>query len=284
MAAVPTSIDAKHIAEILAARFRLDLYGEDTVVPCIRAAGLKRPNGFAVQVTPGWRSVEASFVADNFAGELIRTMGEAPIDARESYRRTAEAFLDMGIRLSVRVNESAITDPRELPVGPWARFDLKALRMSAASTLGREALLRDSADVGGACLALVLCLLPLEEDSADAAHLFEAGLPEGAKTRVEINRYERSAVNRAACIAKFGAICNACGFDFGSRYGPAGDGYIEVHHTVPVSQMTSGYVIRPTVDLVPLCANCHAVVHRRDPPLTVSALVELLRKQKALPN
>jgi 5-methylcytosine-specific restriction protein A len=108
---------------------------------------------------------------------------------------------------------------------------------------------------------------------------FEKGLPEGAKTRVEVNKYERSSVNRAVCIAKFGAVCQVCGLDFGERYGDIAEGYIEVHHIVPVSQMAPGYIVNPLTDLIPLCANCHAVVHRLDPPLPIDSLRALLRRE-----
>jgi len=39
------------------------------------------------------------------------------------------------------------------------------------------------------------------------------------------------------------------------------DGYIEVRHVVPVSQLGDDYVVDPKDDLIPLCPNCHAVAH-----------------------
>jgi 5-methylcytosine-specific restriction protein A len=148
--------------------------------------------------------------------------------------------------------------------------------MSAAGTEGSDAVQLEAADVAAICLALVLALLPLEEEENVPPALFEMGLPEGAKTRVEVNRYERNPVNRAACIAIRGSICGACGLDFGRTYGSLGTGYIEVHHIVPVSKMVAGYLVDPARDLVPLCANCHAMVHRRDPPVPLEELRSLL--------
>ena len=153
---------------------------------------------------------------------------------------------------------------------------MKVHRMSAAGTEGPDALQQEAADVAAICLALVVVLLPLEEDDTVPPALFELGLPEGAKTRVEVNRYERNPVNRAACIAIRGSICGACGLDFGKSYGSLGAGYIEVHHIIPVSKMTTDYVVDPARDLVPLCANCHAMVHRRDPPVPLEELRSLL--------
>ena len=65
--------------------------------------------------------------------------------------------------------------------------------------------------------------------------------------------------------------------DFAAVYGAIGYGYIEIHHVVPVSRMVAGYVVDPRSDLIPLCANCHAMVHRRDPPITLDDLREFLR-------
>jgi 5-methylcytosine-specific restriction protein A len=246
-------------------------------------ADLRPPNGFAVQVLLGWRSVEAKFLPDNFAGDVIRSMGESSPVSRALFARTAEALSALGARVAVRVNDSGIPDVSLLPPSPWSRFELSVFRMSDARTTGTDALLRDAADVAGTCLALVLALLPIEDDAAESAPLFEGGLPEGAKTRVEVNRYERNPVNRAACISRHGAVCAACGFDFGTTYGPLGEGYIEVHHVIPVSRMGSEYSIDPVRDLIPLCANCHRIVHRQDPPMAVAALQLILRKPDAEP-
>ena len=56
------------------------------------------------------------------------------------------------------------------------------------------------------------------------------------------------------------------------------EGFIEVHHTVPVANMGANYRVNPVQDLVPLCPNCHAVAHRRDPPLAVDEIKGLLRE------
>jgi len=47
---------------------------------------------------------------------------------------------------------------------------------------------------------------------------------------------------------------------------------IHVHHIVPVSQMQSSYQLNPIKDLVPLCPNCHNIVHRINPPLELNDL------------
>jgi len=51
-----------------------------------------------------------------------------------------------------------------------------------------------------------------------------------------------------------------CGFDFGMTYGSVGQGYIEVHHVLPLH--ASGPVLTRLTDLVLLCSNCHRMIHR----------------------
>ena len=104
------------------------------------------------------------------------------------------------------------------------------------------------------------------------AEIYSTGLPEGAKTSVSVNRYERSRQNRAACIAYHGLMCKVCEMSFSERYGEVGDGYTHVHHVTPVSELEPGYSIDPRHDLVPVCPNCHAMLHRKNPPYSVSEL------------
>ena len=107
------------------------------------------------------------------------------------------------------------------------------------------------------------------------------GLLEGATYRLTVNAYERNSVARRNCISHFGATCGVCGFRFGICYGPSADGYIHVHHLRPLSEIGSEYVIDPVADLVPVCPNCHAVIHLRNPPYSISEvreMIELARK------
>jgi 5-methylcytosine-specific restriction protein A len=106
------------------------------------------------------------------------------------------------------------------------------------------------------------------------------GFPEGATSKVLVNKYERDPRNRSAAIAIHGYLCLACGFDFQDNYGDLGSEFIIVHHVVPVSQIGSNYVIDPSKDLITLCANCHAMIHRQDPPLSLDQLKNIVRNKK----
>jgi 5-methylcytosine-specific restriction protein A len=99
------------------------------------------------------------------------------------------------------------------------------------------------------------------------------GFPEGALSRVEVNRYERDPRARRACLQRWGYRCAVCNFSFEERYGPLGRAYIHVHHTLELSRVPQGYQVDPVKDLRPLCPNCHAMIHYGPgPALTIEDL------------
>jgi len=97
---------------------------------------------------------------------------------------------------------------------------------------------------------------PLTEEIID-----EKRYMEGSCHRVVINAYERDSSARAACIRHHGTRCSICDFSFGDCYGTAAEGFIEVHHLVPLSSIGHSYKVNPVEDLRPVCPNCHAVIH-----------------------
>ena len=106
---------------------------------------------------------------------------------------------------------------------------------------------------------------------------------EGRRLQVYVNRHERDRRARDACIRQHGTECSVCDLDFGARYGELGRGFIHVHHVVPLSELGHNYVVDPATDLVPVCPNCHAMLHRANPPLTVAVLRKLLLQMKPAP-
>jgi len=100
---------------------------------------------------------------------------------------------------------------------------------------------------------------------------------EGARKSVRVNAAERNLRARRACIASHGHVCSVCGLDFGQRYGEVGVGFIHVHHVKPLSLTDTEYTVDPVNDLRPVCPNCHAMLHRTEPVLTIEQLRERLR-------
>uniref|UniRef100_A0A540VIB3 HNH nuclease domain-containing protein n=2 Tax=Litorilinea aerophila TaxID=1204385 RepID=A0A540VIB3_9CHLR len=109
----------------------------------------------------------------------------------------------------------------------------------------------------------------------------DATFPEGGKQRITVNAYERNPKARAACIAHYGAYCQICGFDFQEQYGEAGRGTIHVHHIKPLSEVGEKYQVDPIRDLIPVCPNCHAIIHKRNPPYTVEEVIQFIKNRKS---
>lgn len=91
---------------------------------------------------------------------------------------------------------------------------------------------------------------------------------------------ERSAAiitkKKQAVMKSMGKLsCEACGFDFRDVYGDRGEGFIECHHTQPVSELRPGQRTNLR-DLALLCANCHRMVHRGKRWLSLDELRALL--------
>jgi 5-methylcytosine-specific restriction protein A len=95
---------------------------------------------------------------------------------------------------------------------------------------------------------------------------------EGLTRTVEVTRYERNAEARRTCLREYGLSCVVCEFNFQQVYGDLGVGFIHVHHLIPLSVIAEQYELKPLRDLRPVCANCHAMLHQRTPPITIEEL------------
>jgi len=106
----------------------------------------------------------------------------------------------------------------------------------------------------------------------------EATYVEGAAVQVTVNRYERDRKARQAALDWHGYQCKVCGLDMTKVYGEIAKGFIHVHHLIPLSEIKENYQVDPKTDLIPVCPNCHAMLHRQDPPILPDALKSKLRK------
>lgn len=85
---------------------------------------------------------------------------------------------------------------------------------------------------------------------------------EGGMKVVVSRKVERDPKLRAEAIEVHGLDCQACGLNFRTAYGAWGEGYIEVHHLIPLSE-SGERSTDPRRDLAVLCSNCHRMAHRR---------------------
>ncbi|MCB0862093.1 MAG: HNH endonuclease [Solirubrobacterales bacterium] len=120
----------------------------------------------------------------------------------------------------------------------------------------------------------------LEEAGYETIDFAEA--PEGrVLTRTHRYRERNSEIVEAKKSKVFdetgSLLCEACQFDFDRAYGSRGKGFIECHHTLPVSQLDPGHKTKLD-DLALVCSNCHRMIHRKAPWLSIDELKKLVRK------
>lgn len=113
----------------------------------------------------------------------------------------------------------------------------------------------------------------------DSNTKYENEYYEGTKQQVLVNKYERNPRARKMCIQKYGCICNICQFDFQKQYGELGKDFIHVHHIIPISENKGrSYKVDYENDLIPVCPNCHAMLHRSN--ISIEALKDAIRKNR----
>lgn len=99
---------------------------------------------------------------------------------------------------------------------------------------------------------------------------------EGAVIQTTVNAYERSAAARKKCIEHYGCSCVICDLNFEQLYGDLGKGFIHVHHIVPLSEINSEYELDPIKDLIPVCPNCHAMIHQTKPIKNINEMRRII--------
>ena len=70
--------------------------------------------------------------------------------------------------------------------------------------------------------------------------------------------------------------CEGCNFDFERVYGDRGCGFIECHHTRPLSELSPEGETTKLSDLSLVCSNCHRMIHKSKPWLSISQLQSLV--------
>lgn len=233
---------------------------------------------FSIEVTVGWKRIEIAFKADPLAGELLENMGQVEEGCRSIFCSILNDCTNRGAKIDLKVNGSSFDfSSSEYWKLRWSRLDITL--KEDGLTIDTETGEPKAGEVSTwivRFIASIMALLPIEESSSESQVLDIVGFSEGTTKQHVSNYYERDPRNRAAAIAIHGVSCAACNVDFGNRYGPVAEGYIHIHHVVPVSKMNESYQVNPATDLIPLCPNCHAVAHQVDPPMGITEIQKLL--------
>ena len=214
-----------------------------------------------------------------YSANMVRAMGSAEDEKKVSFAAFSSTMINDGAKIDFSINENTYNPARpETWPADWNRVSLRATVMPVKMTAEDVPDYKNETQKWGTIFTgMVLSLLdivPLNiaDEPDDQPDLALAGYEEGKKVRFLSNRYERNPINRYICLQNKGYTCSVCGFNFEKQYGEIGKSFIHVHHVIPVSKMGEGYVVDPIKDLVPVCPNCHAMIHRTDPPMTIEEL------------
>ncbi|MDF2882893.1 MAG: putative restriction endonuclease [Clostridiaceae bacterium] len=121
-------------------------------------------------------------------------------------------------------------------------------------------------------------ILPEEIDE------YEYGIFEGAKKNITVNAYERNKEAREKCIKYYKKInngiikCEICGFEFSDVYGEKFKKKIHIHHIKELSEIGQEYTVDPINDLLPVCPNCHMILHSKRPAYSPSEVKDFIKK------
>ena len=231
--------------------------------------------GFVITGTVGWKSMELEFSPKTYSASIVRFLENVFFNNREITIEAIDCLTPLRGKVEIEANGMSVPAERvaQLPE-QWKSLIIRAefgpTEIRDTTNTINSLVISERLHAFSAMLRM---LLPLElvDDTFDLDDKL-LGLPEGARITIQVNRYERSRANREACIRIYGTRCLACGFDYEAVYGSAGQGYIQVHHVIPVATFKEARPVNPKTDLIPLCANCHSMAHRREPPYTIDEL------------
>jgi 5-methylcytosine-specific restriction protein A len=167
-----------------------------------------------------------------------------------------DTVLPIPERLSIEELQAAI------PSVSWDRMQASGVRVRAEND---QAILSDLWEAHFHRLGLSALSMPEEVAFSDT-------FVEGAVSRVVVNRFERDPKARQACLDHWGYDCAVCASNLADFYGELGRDFIHVHHLRELSSLGGSYCVDPVKDLRPVCPNCHSMLHRSRPALTVSQL------------
>ena len=122
------------------------------------------------------------------------------------------------------------------------------------------------------------------EDEVDGLDYTYESSTEGTKKSKYTSYYERDPKLRKRALQFHGVTCYSCGFNFEQFYGEYAKDYIHIHHTKPLFENEDKVSVDPIKDLVPVCANCHSVIHRRKATTKSVEEIQDMIKQQHMKN
>jgi predicted HNH restriction endonuclease len=123
----------------------------------------------------------------------------------------------------------------------------------------------------------------INENEVNDVEIKYESATEGEKKFKFTSFYERDSKLRKRAIQYHGTTCYSCGFNFEEFYGEYAKDYIHIHHTKPLFETSGTQEVDPIKDLVPVCANCHSIIHRRkNETKSIDEVKEMIRMQRLI--
>jgi len=217
---------------------------------------VSRGNGFIFVVQEEINKFEVTLIFEDFAKELSECAEKSISDSNSPLRK----LFDLYVGLTVVVHKHYIETNLDPATKKFDKWDFKLIYKKGGDTY-------DADNFSDILISFILYIFPYKMEAEE----------EGASESELLTKYERSHINRSLCLAYFGYNCKACGINLKDKYGDIARDFIHVHHLKPISE--SG--IRkpdPIEDFVPLCPNCHAIAHLKNPPVTVEEIRIILNE------
>lgn len=244
----------------------------------IQLVGLNPKQTFTFIVSRSWKTTQIKLLPGSFAGQFVSYLCNQILINYEKVAAQIDGYGNNFSDLRLEIDGMKVSSGNQkLSESPTLCFEVEALTSESSLTSGLVSEKEEKLIIFA--VSLLVSILPV------ADHIFRnpdevVGFPEGAVARVSVNKYERDPRNRRLAIQLHGSSCQVCYFNFKQTYGALGENYIVVHHVVPLSAIDSDYILDPLRDLATVCANCHAMLHVENPPLTVEALKAKLAIRK----
>jgi len=222
------------------------------------------------------------FLPDTYAAPLIKDMANSSPDQRATFLGYGKVLAERKAKVDFKINniDASVIDDSNWPK-EWNNIILKISKSPIIEE--DEEFTPNKFIIDWGCLIIGMVLSLLEVVPINNNVEYYVAESEGGYCKVLTNRYERSPVNRNLCLSAKGYSCRVCGMNFQSTYGKLGIGYIHVHHIIPVSKMGPNYIVDPIKDLEPVCPNCHAMLHIKDPPLGIEVLKKIILENMSSP-
>jgi 5-methylcytosine-specific restriction protein A len=232
----------------------------------------KNEEGFSILRTSTLVKTFSILVPDNFNMNLVTNFSKSFI--HDEYLKIRQSALDEGCKITLYVNNIDI-DYLD-PTSRWKSFYI----LTEFSNFNDGGLfIQNWEHKVFQSIVFSTYLLLKQILSNELLPYFVTENFEGEENNVLCKSHERNRKNRQSCIDFYGYSCYCCGDLLSDIYGSIGENVIEVHHVTPVSEI--GIIrVNPIADLVPVCSNCHTMLHRENPVMLPGELRNIIKSNR----